>query len=144
MTFENKVSSKGIYYSQYIASWVAKGGDFNRQIIRDDEGHIEDIIWCGKFRAWLKKLGLKQKEIKEIAQMADNGCFELEESAARYLDLNGEDKYEYNRGYQRWKRAMIGIFNSLGIELDIIGDHVITKEAQDVGIDLMRLYDIAH
>lgn len=86
MTFENKISSQGIYYSQYIASWVKSGGNFEREVIRDESGHIEDIVWLGEFRGWLRSIGLPENEVYEIATLADNGKLELEESAKAYLN----------------------------------------------------------
>ena len=85
MTFENKISSQGLYYSQYIASWVKSGGDFDREVIRDESGHIEDIVWTGKFRSWLRSIGLPETEVYEIAKLADDGKLGLEESAKAYL-----------------------------------------------------------
>ena len=85
MTFENKISSHGLYYTQYIASWVKSGGNFDREVIRDKSGHIEDIVWTGKFRGWLRSIGLPETEVYEIARLADDGKLGLEESAKAYL-----------------------------------------------------------
>lgn len=70
--FTNKLDSKGIYYSRYIASWANKGGTFKRQGFRD-------------FKDWLKSLGLDDVEIREIAFLADNGKLELEASAKEFM-----------------------------------------------------------
>ena len=87
MTFENKVSSQGIYYSQYIASWVKSGGNFDKEILAES-GYIVDIVWLGEFRGWLRSIGLPENEVYEIAKLADNGKLELEESAKAYLKGN--------------------------------------------------------
>lgn len=145
MDFENKVSSQGIYYSQYAASWVNKGGNFNRQIIRDKDGHIEDIIWCGKFRDWLKSIGLKSKEIKEIAKFAENGKLELECSAEHYLRTNGKDAYEIEKEYRRWVLGTRYLLAKLGIEADIIDGHLVTKDqAKEIGLDLLAMFEQSH
>ena len=91
MTFENKVSSHGIYYSQYIASWVKSGGNFKDKVIRDESGHIEDIVWTGEFRDWLRSIGISDNEAREIAMFADNGKLGLEESAKAYLNSKGSE-----------------------------------------------------
>lgn len=85
MTFENKISAQGAYYSQYIASWVKSGGNFDREVIRDGSGHVEDIVWLGEFRGWLRSIGLPEEEVYEIAKLADNGKLELETSAKSFL-----------------------------------------------------------
>lgn len=85
MTFENKVSSHGIYYSQYIASWAKSGGNFNREALVES-GHIVDIVWTGEFRGWLRSIGLPEEEVYEIAKLADDGKLELQESAKAYLN----------------------------------------------------------
>ena len=87
MTFENKVSSQGIYYSQYIASWVKSGGNFDKEILAES-GYIVDIVWLGEFRGWLRSIGLPENEVYEIAKLADDGKIELEESAKAYLKGN--------------------------------------------------------
>ena len=83
--FENKISSCGIYYSQYIASWIKSKGDFRAEVVRDTEGNIEDIVWLGKFRRWLKSTGLTDEEVYEVACMADTGKLELEEHSKLFL-----------------------------------------------------------
>lgn len=145
MDFENKLSSQGIYYSQYAASWVNKGGNFNRQIIRGKDGHIENIIWCGKFREWLKFLGLKSKEAKEIARFAENGTLELECSAEHYLRIHGKDAYEIGKEYRRWVIAMQWVLAKLGIEADIIDGHLVAKDqAKEIGLDLLAMFEQSH
>ena len=87
MTFENKISSQGIYYSQYIASWVKSGGNFDKEILAES-GYIVDIVWLGEFRGWLRSIGLPEEEVYEIAKLADNGKLELEESSKLFLKGN--------------------------------------------------------
>jgi hypothetical protein len=87
MTFENKISSQDIYYSQYIASWVKSGGNFDKEILAES-GYIVDIVWLGEFRGWLRSIGLPENEVYEIAKLADDGKLELEESAKAYLKGN--------------------------------------------------------
>ena len=84
MTFENKISSQGLYYSQYIASWCKSGGKFNREVLVES-GRIVDIVWLGEFRGWLRSIGLPEEEVYEIAKLADDGKLGLEESAKAYL-----------------------------------------------------------
>ena len=85
MEFGNNISSHGIYYSQYIASWIKKGGNFKDEVIRDESGKIQDIVWTGKFRRWLRSIGLSEDEVYEIARLADTGKMELESSAKKFL-----------------------------------------------------------
>lgn len=85
MSFDNKISSCGIYYSQYIASWAKSKGDFKDEVILNTDGSIQDIVWLGKFRRWLKSTGLTDDEVYEVARMADTGKLELEEHAKAFL-----------------------------------------------------------
>lgn len=68
--FENKVSSQGIHYSRYIASWV------------NELRHPEKF----SFRQWLsEELKLPEEEVKDIYDMYTNGKLELEVSASKFL-----------------------------------------------------------
>lgn len=79
----NKVSSQGIHYSRYIASWAKEGGNFL--------GYYERLEHDGKIRErspfcqWLASLGLNEEEIYEIWKMAASGKMELESSAMRFM-----------------------------------------------------------
>lgn len=71
----------GILYSRYIASWRNAGGkDFG-------EG----------FKDWLKSEGLTPNERREVCLMAENGKFELEESARRFLEDNRIKKLTFKK-----------------------------------------------
>ena len=68
---------RGINKSRYIASWL------------NIEGPMDH-----RFRAWLDSLlidgeHLTREEIDEICDFAENGKFELQEDAKRFLDCAG-------------------------------------------------------
>lgn len=67
--FENKVTSQGIHYSRYIASWIHE--------LRSSEKFM--------FKKWLESLGLNDEEIKDIYDMYTNGKLELQSSAGKFL-----------------------------------------------------------
>lgn len=69
--FENKVTTYGIHYTRYVASWMKSGGSIYRR---------------GLFQKWLKECcKLTDREIYEITNLAMNGKLELEVSAEQYL-----------------------------------------------------------
>lgn len=72
--FENKVTSQGIHYSRYIASWI------------HELRHSEKIM----FKNWLISLGLNDDEVKDIYEMYTNGKLELQDSAGRFLWESGK------------------------------------------------------
>lgn len=77
----NKLDSRGIYYSRYIASWANEGGTFQHEGLWD-------------FKDWLKSLGLDDEEIIEIAFLANNGKLELEVNAKEFMkNSKRKDKY---------------------------------------------------
>ena len=76
--FTNKLDSRGIYYSRYIASWVNEGGRLDHKGLWD-------------FKDWLKSLGLDDTEIKEITYLVKNGKLELETSAREFI-MNRKQK----------------------------------------------------
>lgn len=65
--FENSISSQGIHYSRYIASWAIVGGNVKR------------------LKDFLRRLGLPEEEIQEIYNLATNGKLELETAAKLLL-----------------------------------------------------------
>ena len=69
---ENKLV-KGVHSSRYIASWVRSGGRLSKLEGTDD------------FDGWLKSLGISDKEIDDIRELATCGRLELESSAKNYL-----------------------------------------------------------
>ena len=71
--FINKLSSKGIHYSRYIASWANEGGTFYRSGLWD-------------FKDWLRSMNLNEEEIEDISFIATNGKMELEDSAAKFIE----------------------------------------------------------
>ena len=73
MNFENKISSQGIHYSRYIASYMKEA---NKLGVR---------FYFKAFKEWLMKIGLSEQESYEIACLADNGKLELEVSAMVFL-----------------------------------------------------------
>ena len=91
MEFENKVY-EGIYYSQFIASWVRVGGNFNKYTERTDDGH-SIIRRKTKFQDWLESIiinghHIPKEVIKEIYMFATNGKYELEVNAKHFLCEN--------------------------------------------------------
>lgn len=73
MSFENKISSQMIFYSQYIAAYVKIISKLGRPFIRK------------QFIKWLLDLGLSEQEAREIAKLADNGKLELEEHCKKWF-----------------------------------------------------------
>jgi len=73
MNFENKLSSKKVYYSRYIAS-------FNKACIDTRVGFKYGLLY-----SWLKTLNLSEDEADAICFLAFNGKIELEENARKYL-----------------------------------------------------------
>ena len=96
--FENKLTSNGIYYSRYIASWRRMGGRIYRG---------------GLFEQWLKKEGLTDEEVSDVLLLAENGKLELEYSAKLFLRENVE------RSNKEKKMANVG-----GIYEECTGDHI--------------------
>ena len=73
---ENKKSSQGLFYSQYVASWAKEVGDFSgcyAKVKKPNEHHHRSY-----FADWLDSLGLPEKEVYEIYKMATGGKYELE------------------------------------------------------------------
>ncbi len=75
--FKNRESSKGEYYSRYIASWVNTCKELRMPVYFDNE-----------FLRWLESEGLNDIETNQIRFLAINGKLELEQSAKRYLMNN--------------------------------------------------------
>ena len=71
--FENK-KANGVNYSRYIASWANVCRNNGIEIYYDD-----------RFVRWLQIEGCNADEIYEIKEMANNGRFELERSAEKFL-----------------------------------------------------------
>lgn len=67
--YENKKTSKGIYYSRYIASWL----------------NATDGFIGAAFKSWLKHEGCTDTEVDEIFYLATNGKMELEDSAKKFV-----------------------------------------------------------
>lgn len=85
MCFENKII-RGIYATQYVASWVKTGGQLGGHIYI--KGKLYSDIQL--FRQWLETLiindgKLTEDEIRIIINLADDGKLELEESAKRFI-----------------------------------------------------------
>ena len=75
------VPVRGIYASQYAASWFNAGGSFKN----GNDRH--------KFRSWLKQLKingsyLDPDEIQYIYSMTTNGKLELESNAKVFMQQN--------------------------------------------------------
>lgn len=82
--FENKLF-EGIYYSMFVASWIKAGGYF-KKIWANEEHTIRTTL----FRQWLESLCINgepipRKIINEICEFANNGKFELERNASRFI-----------------------------------------------------------
>ena len=71
--WENKISSQGIHYSRYIASYMRELNDAGKPFLR------------GIFMIWLRKIGLTDEEVREIEFLATNGKLELETSARKFI-----------------------------------------------------------
>jgi len=71
--FEND-TVRGIHYSRFVASWV-KICRWNKVMPYFNE----------EFMDWLKSLGLPERDIINIRDMADDGKLELELSVEKYL-----------------------------------------------------------
>lgn len=74
--YENKMSSQGIYYSRYIASWENSHG----------YGHSDSL-----FKEWLESVGLGEDEIEEVVFLRRNGKMELENSVNEFLKTREEN-----------------------------------------------------
>ena len=70
--YVNAKTSKNVYYSRYIASWLNVGG-----FARYRFGNM--------FELWLYRLGLSSEEISDVLFMATSGKFELERNAEEFL-----------------------------------------------------------
>ncbi len=78
MNFENKIY-EGIFYSQFVASWFsAYHGDNIRS-----KGYRKMVEWLMSLIINGKQMD--NKTAREIADMAYNGKFELEEHAELFL-----------------------------------------------------------
>lgn len=86
--FENKVSSCGIHYSRYIASWYRSGGDFGNP---DTDG----------FKLWAMSTGVSKEEADDMWFIATNGKMELEDSAEAFLRRNKENAEEFIKTRRR-------------------------------------------
>lgn len=71
--FENKISSQGIHYSRYVASYFKELSKLGLRFYRKP------------FLEWLFDIGLDKREMYEITNYAENGKLELEGSAERFL-----------------------------------------------------------
>lgn len=73
---ENKKSSQGLFYSEYVASWAKTVGDFsgNYAKVKNPTKHHHRSY----FADWLDHLGLPEEEVYEIYKMATDGKHELE------------------------------------------------------------------
>ena len=91
--FENKVSSCGIHYSRYIASWYRSGGDFCN---RDSDG----------FKLWAMSTGVTKEEADDMWFIATNGKMELEDSAEAFLRRNKENAEEFIRNRRRTRHGL--------------------------------------
>lgn len=85
MNFENRII-KGIYASQYGASWVKAGGRFGDYCVINGELYSDVQI----FRRWLETLTingekLSEKDTNTIINVAECGKLELEESAEKFI-----------------------------------------------------------
>ena len=81
---ENKISSQGIPYSRYIASWAKSVGDFSGSYAKVK--HPTTIHHRSYFVEWLEHLGLPVEEAYEIYKMATEGKLELEYDAKKYYN----------------------------------------------------------
>ena len=82
--FENKKTTKGIYYSRYIASWLRIGGRIPGRGKRFQNVQL--------FTRWLSEVeGLNEKEIADILFLAENGKMELEDSAKKFLEEHKDE-----------------------------------------------------
>ena len=72
--FDNKLSSEGIHYSRYIASWRKTGRTIT------DKRAPNSMFW-----AWLKSHGLSDEECWGICNLATCGKLELETDARKFL-----------------------------------------------------------
>ena len=79
---ENKISSQGIPYSRYIASWAKSIGDFSGCYakVKNPRGPHHRSY----FADWLDHLGLPEEEVYEIYKIATDGKFELESDAVKF------------------------------------------------------------
>ncbi len=67
-SFENKETKRGIRYSRYIASWAKIGRKYG------------PVYFNGEFKRWLIMVGCNEEEANEIAELADCGKIELEDT----------------------------------------------------------------
>lgn len=79
---ENKISSQGIPYSRYVASWANRVGDFSGCYakVKNPKG----LYHRSYFVDWLDHLGLPENEVYEIYKMSSEGKFELECDAEKF------------------------------------------------------------
>lgn len=86
---ENKMSSQGILYIQYILSWINVGGNLETDIYWNGTSWADKPNGYKDFRKWLNSLGLPEEEIKEICSMAGLGKLELEDHAKKFMKEAG-------------------------------------------------------
>ena len=75
--FENKLSSEGIHYSRYVASWRKTKREISDQRVPNT------LFW-----KWLKSRGLSDDECWGIVNLATNGKLELEDDARDFIKAN--------------------------------------------------------
>ena len=80
--FENRVI-KGVHASRYIASWANKGGTFQ----------WPDDRWL--FIKWLLSIGVEKDDATFIANLAQDGKLELEESAKEFLANEWSERFKF-------------------------------------------------
>ena len=91
--FNNEII-RGIFISQYIASWARKGGKFYERWYYDEKGKLTSTH---DFIGYLKSLvidgeHLTDDEIYKIYSFATNGKLELEELAKDYIANNNLER----------------------------------------------------
>lgn len=86
---ENKMSSQGILYIQYILSWIKVGGNLETDIYWNGTSWADEPNSYKDFRKWLSSLGLPEEEIKEICSMSGLGKLELEDHAKKFMKEAG-------------------------------------------------------
>lgn len=77
--FENKLTSEGISYSRYAASWRKTG----KPII--DHRAPNTLFW-----KWLKSRNLSDEECWGIVNLATCGKVELEDDARKFVKAHSE------------------------------------------------------
>lgn len=91
--FKNKISSCGIHYSRYIASWYNSGGSFD---YCDSDG----------FKLWAMSTGVSKEEADDMWFIATNGKMELEDSAKAFLRRNKENAEEFIKNRRRRRHGI--------------------------------------